>query len=131
MLKMMEQGSREPPCPHPVLCHGEFHPGHLLVTDTHQLSGVIDFGEFLGATPIDDVIVFNIECPVIDLGWLAEGYGESPLFDETFPERLLLGKVRYQIGCLAFYLRSGITEEVAPAAEGLRTTLRRWQQLHG
>lgn len=127
MLRMIEEYRQNWPCAHPVLCHGVFHADHILISDSHELAGVIDFGEFHGGAPIADVAFLNMKCPAINLDWLADGYGRTGLFDETFAVHLALAKVGLQIGELAWSVRNGIRENIALGVEGLRATLQMWQ----
>ena len=48
LLQMLEAGQALFAGEQPVLCHGDFLPGHLFVDDDLHLCGVIDFGEFHG-----------------------------------------------------------------------------------
>jgi aminoglycoside phosphotransferase (APT) family kinase protein len=108
----------------PVLCHGDFLPGHLFFDQDLSLSGVIDFGEFQGGGPIVDFANLSMSCPDVDLGWLQSGYGSPNLFDQTFSARLQVAKLGAQIGYLAHYIRQGNQQEATPIAAGLREVLR-------
>lgn len=55
-----------------VFCHGDFHPGHLLIDETERLTGVIDWTEA------------KISDPATDLDILYGCFGRSTL--ETFLE---------------------------------------------
>jgi aminoglycoside phosphotransferase (APT) family kinase protein len=111
----------------PVLCHGDFLPGHLFVDQELNLCGVIDFGEFQGGGPIVDFANLSMTCPDVDLAWLQSGYGNPKLFDQTFPARLRVAKVGMQIGYLAHYIRQGNQQEAVPLIQGLREALREWR----
>jgi aminoglycoside phosphotransferase (APT) family kinase protein len=107
----------------PVLCHGDFLPGHLFVDNNLRFCGVIDFGEFQGGGPILDFANLNMSCPNVDLDWLRHGYGNPKLFDQTFSARLQTTKIGLQIGYLAHYIRQGNPQEAAPLTTALRETL--------
>jgi len=125
----IESYKRDFPCRRPVLCHGDFLPAHLFVSDDLVLTGVIDFGEFSGGPPISDFADLYLNHPEVDLAWLQAGYKDKSLFDETFPSRLLMHCAGSQVGYLAHYIREGNSEAAALAAVSLRTTLQEWTLL--
>jgi aminoglycoside phosphotransferase (APT) family kinase protein len=127
MLSMLEVEEQDFPIKQPVLCHGDFLPGHLFVDDRLDLTGVIDFGEFQGGSPLVDFANLSMSCPDVDLTWLQRGYPNQALFDETFPLHLFLTKVGMQMGYLAHYIRQGNAKEAAPLVVGLRASLREWE----
>ena len=90
LLQILEAGQALCAGQQPVLCHGDFLPGHLFVDRDLNLCGVIDFGEFQGGGPILDFANLTRSCPDVDLAWLAPDYGNPHLFDGTFPARLLV-----------------------------------------
>ncbi len=107
----------------PVLCHGDFLPGHLFVDDDLKLCGVIDFSEFQGGGRLLDFANLSMSCPEVDLAWLQPDYGDRSLFDANFPTRLQTTKLGLQIGYLAHYIRQGNQQEAEPIAAGLRELL--------
>jgi aminoglycoside phosphotransferase (APT) family kinase protein len=112
----------------PVLCHGDLAPEHLFVGGDLNLSGVIDFGEFQGGSPLVDFANLSMNCPDLDLAWLRRGYANQALFENDFARRLLLAKIGMQMGYLAHYIRQGNAEEAGPIREQLRATLRGWEE---
>jgi aminoglycoside phosphotransferase (APT) family kinase protein len=129
MLHILSIDCEQFPIEQPVLCHGDFLPGHLFFDDELNLRGVIDFGEFQGGGPIGDFANLSMTCPDVDLAWLQRGYSDQALFDSTFSMRLLVAKVGLQMGYLAHYIRQGNSEEAAPIVAGLRQSLREWDTL--
>jgi aminoglycoside phosphotransferase (APT) family kinase protein len=123
LLQMLVDGQALVVDEQPVLCHGDFLPGHLFVDQDLKLCGVIDFGEFQGGGPIVDFANLSMTCPHVDLAWLQAGYGDPKLFDQTFPARLQTAKLGAQLGYLAHYIRQGNTQEAAPLIAGLRESL--------
>ncbi len=85
----------------PVLLHGDYTPDHLLFDDALRLSGVIDWGQAQGGTPMVDLLgLRNADLGVpVDLEWLRAGYGPAPLWD-TFAERILAHEIGFTIGSL-------------------------------
>jgi hypothetical protein len=131
VLEMMATCRREFDWPQPVLCHGDFLPEHWIIDDANHLSGVIDFGQFYGGPPVDDLALLSMEHPDVDLGYLRAGYGDAPWWGDAFSCLLLLHKVGLQVGYLAHYLGTGNAEEAQPAAQGLRATLDAWRRWAG
>jgi aminoglycoside phosphotransferase (APT) family kinase protein len=127
MLSILKVEEQDFPTRQPVLCHGDFLPKHLFVDDQLRLTGVIDFGDFQGGTPLVDFANLSMSCPDVDLAWLRRGYPNQALFDETFARRLFLTKAGMQMGYLAHYIQQGNAEEAAPIAAGLRASLREWE----
>ncbi|HEU5097560.1 MAG TPA: aminoglycoside phosphotransferase family protein [Roseiflexaceae bacterium] len=127
MLEIHKIGLEQFPIQQPLLCHGDFLPGHLFFDDQLRLRGVIDFGEFQGGGPVLEFANLSMSRPDIDLAWLQHGYGNQALFDATFPMQLLATKIGLQIGYLAHFIRQGNPEEAAPIAAGLRGSLREWE----
>lgn len=123
LLDVMERYRREFPCTRPVLCHGDFLPGHIFVDDDLHITGLIDFGEFHGGPPIGDISLLSTERPDLNLRWLQAGYGDPEVFDQRFEERLLLHNVGLQIGYLAHYLRERVDDEIALATRALEATI--------
>jgi aminoglycoside phosphotransferase (APT) family kinase protein len=127
MLEIHKSGLAQFPIRQPVLCHGDFLPGHLFFDDELTLRGVIDFGEFQGSGPILEFANLNMCRPDVDLRWLQRGYSNQGLFDATFPVQLLTTKVGLQIGNLAHFIRQRNSEAAAPIMLGLRALLREWE----
>jgi aminoglycoside phosphotransferase (APT) family kinase protein len=124
LLQRLEAGQALFVGQQPVLCHGDFLPGHLFFDDDLKLCGVIDFGEFQGGGPIVDFANLSMTCPDVDLAWLQSGYGNANLFGQTFPDRLQVAKLGAQIGNLAHFIQQGNAQKVALIAAGLREALR-------
>lgn len=59
-------------CKQPVLCHGDYLPGHIFIDNNLNITSVIDFGMFSGNHPIHDFAFFAIEVPSLDISALIE-----------------------------------------------------------
>jgi aminoglycoside phosphotransferase (APT) family kinase protein len=124
LIQMLEAGQALVADEQPVLCHGDFLPGHLFFDQQLSLSGVIDFGEFQGGGPITDFANLSMSCPDVDLAWLQSGYGNPSLFGPAFPAQLRVAKLGMQLGYLAHFIQQGNQQEAAPIIAGLRDSLR-------
>ena len=58
----------------PVLCHGDFHPRHIL-GDRH-INGIIDFGDFQGGNSYIDLVNFQMYSDEKHFDKFLKGYGE-------------------------------------------------------
>jgi aminoglycoside phosphotransferase (APT) family kinase protein len=124
VIESIERYAAEFRCDDPVLCHGDFHPEHLIFTDDLQLSAVIDFGDFLGGPPVHDFAVMKMVAPEADPRWLLAGYGDAGESLDRFWVRLLLHQVGMQAGYLAYEFKEGDPKRAAQMADGLQTLLR-------
>ena len=72
-----------------MLLHGDFTPQHLLFDDALTLSGIIDFGDFQGGTPMVDLneLLNHTARWGLDrqacVAWLREGYGPAPIWERS------------------------------------------------
>lgn len=111
-------------CEQPVLCHGDFHPAHLLADTSGNLTGIVDFGDFQGSHPIHDIAYLTLVYPATPLDALKEGYGSPAWWDEeTFPLHLLLHRNMLILGYLHYYLEENYIEEARAMAAALRKTI--------
>jgi aminoglycoside phosphotransferase (APT) family kinase protein len=113
----------------PVLCHGDFIPKHLFVDAALRLTGIIDFGDVQGGSPIHDLAYLHMWRPEIDLSWLRAGYGHAALVDDRFEQRLVLHMVCVQLRYLEYFLRAGSQDDAASFAARLRGTLQQWRKV--
>lgn len=118
------------PWPDPVLLHGDYTPNHWLFDDALQLTGIIDFGQFQGGSPVVDLadllhgdgIVSEHNC----LLWVREGYGPARVWDD-FPLRRLAQEIGFCIGSLSYHESIGDAATVAafvPRIQGLLDAVR-------
>ena len=104
----------------PVLLHGDYTPDHLLFDDALRLSGVIDWGQSQGGTPLVDLLGLrdaDLGVPV-DVAWLRAGYGPAPIWD-TFAERMLAHAIGFTIGSLNHHSTIGDVAAVVGYADRL------------
>jgi aminoglycoside phosphotransferase (APT) family kinase protein len=122
-LDLLSRYRAEFTCEQPVLCHGDFHPAHLLADATGNLTGVVDFGDFQGSHPIHDIAYLTLVYPPTPLDALKEGYGSPAWWDGDFPKRLLLHRALLVLGYLAYYLQEEYEDEAQAMTVALRKTL--------
>ena len=125
LLGTLDRLQRQFPWPNPVLLHGDYTPEHLFFDDTPTLTGIIDFGQAQGGSPMIDLgeLLKSTDgwgVPgAVRLQWLREGYGTAPIW-EHFAERRLMHAIGFTIGSLNYYLVIGDTTSVAAYARRLR-----------
>lgn len=112
----------------PILCHGDLGLDHLFVDDALNLTGIIDFGMWQGGPRELDFAMLRMYHPDVPLGWLESGYSEVPL-DREFDRRVLIEQINVGTGFLAFDVRRGNVDYLPLAFDGLRGTLRAWEEL--
>ncbi len=123
MLAIVRADGEQFPCHQPVLLHGDFHPAHILVDAVTNVSGLIDFGEFQGGSPLVDLATWDLAASNLDLAPLLRGYGDPTFFGADFAQRLAATKIGLGMGYLAYHVRTGHDEEASLIAEELRRTL--------
>ena len=104
ILELMQRYRQEFACVQPVLCHGDFGARHLFFDDRLQLSGIIDFGDFVGGPPILDFAGLHSDCPEIDMNAICTGYGDAFELTDRFESRLRLHALCDNAGSLNWHL---------------------------
>lgn len=104
MMRLLVRYRDEFDCPQPVLCHCDYLPEHLFVTDDLRFSAVVDFGDFCGDHPIRDLAMAD-EDEEMDLAGLLEGYADDWTRGERFEDCLYFHRLTLDMGYLAHFLR--------------------------
>ena len=125
MIGMLRRYSDEFPCHQPVLCHGDFVPEHIFITDDMGLSSVIDFGQFQGGSPILDFIHLTFVQPELDLNPLKRNYPDRQMIEHSFDLRLYFHKLMFLIECVAYVtkVRNPEADKTPDALYQLKKTL--------
>lgn len=111
MLDLLEGYVRDFPCEQWVLCHGDLSPKHIFVTGDGgddvavQVSGIIDFGDWIPGAPVHDLAVLRVRAPQLDLAPLLDGYGAAA--HEMYRRQLDLHTLMIALSSLAF----GVAED--------------------
>ena len=130
MVELIERYRREFTCAEPVLCHGDFIPAHVFVDDDLHISGVIDFGEYQGNHPIQDLATLSMMTGSRIEEGVRRGYMGAALLDDRFALRLRLHRLMLEVGYLAHHLQIPGHPAAPLYARGLRRTLR-WLRAYG
>lgn len=73
--------SPDPPGTGFVLCHGDVSPEHVFIDAALRVSGLIDWGEWHGGSPIGELALIASTFGWDDLEPVLQGYGHSPSGD--------------------------------------------------
>ena len=104
MMRLLVQYRDEFECDRPVLCHADYLPEHIFVTEDLHVSAVVDFGDYCGDHLIRDLAIAD-EDEEMDVAGLLDGYGEEWTRDEQFEDRLYLHRLTLDMGYLAHFVR--------------------------
>ncbi len=130
MMRLLRRYRDEFDCPQPVLCHSDFLPEHIFVTDDLRLGAVVDFGDCCGGHPVWDLAVVH-EAEEMDFAAILRGYPGAWVADARFEDRLYLQRLALDMGYTAHLLRDRPGNPWAELhARALRTTLA-WLLGHG
>jgi Ser/Thr protein kinase RdoA (MazF antagonist) len=123
MMRLMVRYRDDFDCPQPVLCHCDYLPEHILVSDDLRVAAVVDFGDCCGDHPIRDSAIVAAE-ETMDLAGILSGYPGEWVRAGSFLDRLHLHRLTLEMGYLAHHLQHRPDH---PAVEfhirGLRRTL--------
>jgi Ser/Thr protein kinase RdoA (MazF antagonist) len=123
MMRLLRRYQDEFDCPRPVLCHCDYLPEHILVTDDLCVSGVVDFGDFCGDHPVRDLAVVH-EAEEMYLAGILRGYSGDWVRGAQFEDRLYLHRLTLDMGYLAYFMRERSDHPgVAFHSHALRATL--------
>lgn len=106
----------------PVLNHGDYLPDHVFTDDQLDITGVIDFGSFQGASPTHDFAFIMLMGPNIPLKPILDGYGQGIEKDlETIRAQALL----LALGHLAHKVKKNFKPETEFVAKQINRMLER------
>ena len=128
LITKLDELQRRLPWTQPVLLHGDFTPEHLLFDDALTLTGIIDFGDFQGGSPMIDL--HELLSHTVGWGldeqerveWVRAGYGPAPIW-EHLVERQLMHAIGQTIGSLTYHVAIKDTVSAAQGAARLRQLL--------
>jgi aminoglycoside phosphotransferase (APT) family kinase protein len=116
-------------CDVPVLCHGDYSPGHVFFDDDLRLTAVIDFGGFQGAHPMHDFTILRMDCGEEVEAAVRAGYAAPERLGERYELHLRLDLLMTLIGYLAHHTQLPGHPGVGGYVRGLRETLA-WLRSH-
>ena len=106
-----------------VLTHNDFAPKHIMVKG-EAITGILDWGEASGNSPVNDFAKWAKWYPDIPLDWLKEGYPNKKLFEGNFDSIVKILKLKSDLGSIYHYYKEEYTEGVERAKERLIQTLK-------
>ncbi len=107
----------------PVLRHGDLHAAHVFVDDELAVSGVIDWGLWLGGSAIGDLSYVSMRYPAADFTAILSGHGIGRPTDPELRRRLALAVLNQAIDRIAWSEKIGNAEGSARDLAALRAAL--------
>jgi hypothetical protein len=98
----------------PILSHNDYTLNHIMVNSKDEITGIIDWGEAEGHSPVNDFAKWSFWVEEIPIEWLQEGYSNKRIFDREYEDMLHWSRLSIGIGALSWYYvrkyRAGIKE---------------------
>lgn len=123
-LALIGRGAEVFRCEQPVLCHNDMNPEHVLVDDDLRVTGVVDFGNWCGASDVGDLGMLHFSRPDLPLAPVLRGYGPPLAADPTVVTRIRLQALMQAIGHVTHHVREGDDAQVEQAVGTLRSLIR-------
>ena len=113
------------PCKNTVFCHGDIEPAHIFIGADQCITGLIDFGQFQGNSPLQDFMHLSLFLSPPQLASVKNGYPHKFLLDPDFEHKLHLQRLVFLMGCVAHVtMKADKNVDKTPnALEQLQTTL--------
>jgi len=102
----------------PVLVHGDYNLKHFMA-DEGKITGIIDWGQAQGGTPLEDFAKWEYWFRDLPLKWLQAGYTNKELFEEDFDRRLRIVMLKNGLDVLGWYAKTGYAEGIERAKKRL------------
>lgn len=100
----------------PILCHNDFNVKHIMVDEDDNITGIIDWGEVEGNTPVSEFAKwdywFNDYVPT---EWLKEGYSNKHLFTGDYKELFHWIRLDNGLGVMHWYDQTNYVPAVEKA----------------
>lgn len=93
----------------PVLSHNDFGPKHIMVDD-EKVTGILDWGEAVGHSPVNDFAGFLLWYPEIPLDAVKEGYGQREIFDDKFEATTRTLALDKALDAMRWYAKNDYTQ---------------------
>jgi aminoglycoside phosphotransferase (APT) family kinase protein len=101
-----------------VLVHGDISAEHLFIDENQNITGLIDWGMWCGGSVADDLAALSQQLSGEDLAIVLDNH---PLRgDATLRRKIATSTLTRSIGGLAWFIRSGQSEQQARLATAIR-----------
>lgn len=124
IFRVLREKAEGAPDLEPVVCHNDYNPKHIMIDDSDNITGIIDWGEMEGNSPLDDFANwdywFNDSLPI---EWLQEGYSNKSIFHDAYEETIHWFRLNNGLGVIDWYYRQGYFPGVEKAKRELQKDL--------
>lgn len=88
----------------PILNHNDFNIKHIMVDEADRITGIIDWGEVEGHSPINDFAKWDYWFgDYIPTEWLKEGYADKQIFSGNYEELFHWIRLNNGLGVMYWY----------------------------
>ena len=98
----------------PILSHNDYTLNHIMINDKDEITGIIDWGEIKGHSPVNDFAKWSFWVEEVPVEWLQRGYINKRIFDEEYEDMVHWSRLNIGLGALSWYYarryKSGIKE---------------------
>lgn len=104
----------------PTLCHTDISVEHVFVDDDLRVTGLIDWGLWLGGAPADELAALSMRLDEDDFVAVMAGYPGGSLADVAFGRAVSRSVLTQAIGHIRWLIRSGQSDGIEPLATAAR-----------
>lgn len=109
----------------PILCHNDFNIKHIMVDGTDRITGIIDWGEVQGDSPVSDFAKWDYWFgDYIPTEWLKEGYPDKQIFSGNYEELFHWIRLNNGLGVMYWYDQKNYVSGIEFAKEKLLADLK-------
>lgn len=124
VLDILSKKANTAPTIEPVLCHNDYNIKHILIDESDRITGIIDWGEVQGGSPIDDFAKWDYWYgDSIPTKWLEEGYSNQKIFSGNYEELVHWIRLDCSLGSIYWYDQVNYIPGVETAKTKLITDL--------
>lgn len=125
VLDILSKKAANAPQMTPTLCHNDFNIKHIMVGENDRITGIIDWGEVEGHSPINDFAKWDYWFgDYIPTEWLKEGYSNKQIFSGNYEELFHWIRLDCGLGVMYWYDQVNYVPAIKKAKEKLLTDLK-------
>lgn len=120
VLDILSRKAAHAPQITPILCHNDFNIKHIMVDEKDYITGIIDWGEVEGNTPVSDFAKWDYWFgDYIPTKWLEEGYANKQIFLGNYEELFHWIRLNNGLGVIYWYDQQNYLPAVQKAKKKL------------